>query len=115
MTPKKQADPIRSRKPTVCAILSEEASSPKTHQRPYAKRKSTKEGKRVSEYYTATGQAVAMGSTSTKAEGGQLVHTQSPVPKFPWGTVLLIGGVVAAGGAAAWEIEAHRQDRAVGG
>jgi len=53
------------------------------------------------------------GTGTTKAfAGGGATH---PPSTFPWGTVLLIGGVLAAGGAAVWEIEAHRQNRAIKG
>lgn len=75
----------------------------------------------MSVYYTADGQAVdvaagttqAAGSTQKKTFVGQ--RTSYPPNTFPWGTVWVIGGLLAAGGAAVWEIEAHRQVRAVKG
>jgi len=61
-----------------------------------------------------TGTTQAAGTTQQEKAyvGGSGSH---PASTFPWGTVLVIGGVLAAGGAAAWEIEAHRQVRAVKG
>ena len=66
-------------------------------------------------YYAATGQTVDLQDTSASTIASnatppeELLHYTRSIPTFPWATVLVLSGLVVAGGAVALETRAHRR------